>query len=65
MRKRSKKYRRSKGGPNRLDVNETPTLLAKIMPTVLRRGDTHPSSRLIAFWTGEQVKEDAPFSVHR
>ena len=40
MRKRSKKYRRSKGGPNRLDVNETPTLLAKIMPTVLRRGDT-------------------------
>jgi hypothetical protein len=65
MRKRSKKYRRAKGGPNRLDVDETPTLLAKIMPTVLRGGDTHTSSRLTTFWTGEQVKEDAPFSVHR
>ena len=33
-----KKYRRAKGGPNRLDIDETPTLLAKIMPTVLRKG---------------------------
>jgi hypothetical protein len=39
--KRLKKYRRAKRGPNRLDIDETPTLLAKIMPTVLCRGHTH------------------------
>jgi hypothetical protein len=39
--KELKKYWRAKRGPNRLDINETPTLLAKIMPTVLCRGHTH------------------------